>query len=110
MKIHFYLVFSGRKKYTYWDDGPIRVTKKKPSVGNHEVAVEMNMDIPDALFEKPILTFHATLPDISGSLQITAQIQQDIADIIQKQTGLTVEIKALEPTPGSVDQTDSNPE
>jgi hypothetical protein len=97
MNIELYLVVSARKRYTYWEPGATRVTKKKPSLASNEVAIHVNLDIPTALFEKPVLTFTATLPNVSGSFDLTPKVQANIADYIRQQTGMTVEIKAPEP-------------
>ena len=102
MNIELYLVVSAHKRYNYWKEGSIRATKKKPALKSNEVAIHVKLDIPTSLFEKPVLTFTAALPDVSNNFNLTAEVQENIADYIRQQIGMTVEIKAPEPDPEPV--------
>ena len=57
MKTSCYLIISG-KESPYGgriNPGPIRLTKNKPSTKGNEVAIKVNIDLPDALFTKPAM-------------------------------------------------------
>lgn len=97
MKASFYVVIEGAKRRN-WDApelGTISVRKTKPKTGANEVSVLIDLDIPDALFEQPTLHVKASLPNLecSGNL-ITAEVAENIAEVIRERTGLAVTITA----------------
>lgn len=103
MKANFYLIIEGKRKSNYANDrrlGTIRVSKGKPSTGADEIALSLNLDIPDALFAKPTLEASIKVPDKGqhGPV-ITAEVCENIAAIIKEQTGITLNIRAPEAAP-----------
>lgn len=100
MKGVAYLVVQG-KKYQHVNRertlGSIKITKNKPSTNSDEIAVRLDLEIPDSLFEKPSLQVGISVPDlVKAGSEITADVQANIADIIKRETGLTVSITAVE--------------
>lgn len=99
MKAQFYLIIQGfkRRNYDSPELGTVMVRKNKPNVGRDEVAVFMDLDIPDALFDKPTLEVKAEIPEAAGiGPKITTEVTDNIAEIIREQTGLNVHISAGE--------------
>lgn len=98
MKAIFYLVIQGKKDPRYPHSpralGDIQVRKKKPATKANEIAVRLELDIPDALFEKPTLQVRAMVPEGDHGPEISTDVQQDIADVIRERTGLQVSITA----------------
>jgi len=99
MKVTCYLVIQGKKaRYQSWREaGNIKVTKKKPSTAGDEIAVRLQLEIPDSLFEKPSLNVNLKIPDsVQVGGEITPEMTDNIAEIIQAQTGLSVTVSAAE--------------
>ncbi len=100
MKAVFFLVIQGRKLHNFSNHrelGEVAVRKRKPSTNADEIAVRMELDIPDSLFEKPTLQINASVPDDgSHGPEITTDVADNIAQIIREQTGINVRIEAAE--------------
>lgn len=71
----------------------VRVAKNKPSTAANEVAIKVNLDLPLSLFQKPQLTASIVIPEESAPLEISAEIQENIAKAIKEQSGLDVVIR-----------------
>lgn len=101
MKLKCYLVVQGRKpeyglnREIKREAGAIRLTKKKPSTASDEIAVCLDIEIPDNLFIKPTLHASVSVPDgpPHGGI-ITADVADNIAAIIHQQTGFSVSVTA----------------
>lgn len=103
MKVICYLVVQGKKpKYGHDRDnkreaGALRLTKTKPAVQSDEIAIRLEVEIPDSLFFKPTLMVSAALPENSKlENNISADVADNIAEIIREQTGLKVVINSAE--------------
>ena len=67
-----YLIIAGINKgsetYPIWQLGGFHVRKTKPDLSRNEVAVKLEMELPVALFEKPLLkagiTIDGDVPEI----------------------------------------------
>jgi len=71
-KVSGYLVVS--KKQKQWGVS-CRFTSKKPSLGPNEIAVNLEMEIPDDLFIRPQLKFSIKiLKEASLQREITAEV------------------------------------
>ena len=87
----FYLVVS-RKTRGVGLQG--RLTARTPALARNELALELNIRIPRALFEKPALQASITVPNDApvGSQVITAEMADNVADLLRQQTGLHVSV------------------
>lgn len=101
MKVKCYLVVQGRPpKYgpdreTRRDAGSLKITKTRPSTDRDEIAIALDLDIPDSLFIKPVLQASISVPEGSPhGGTITADIANNIAEVIQQQTGFSVRVSA----------------
>ncbi len=89
MKVPFYLIVSS--------SGAIRVNKKAPTLGWKEVSIGMNLDIPDEIFERPILQASISIPkDAVSQSPINADVQENVSKAIEQATGLKFSIKVEE--------------
>lgn len=80
-----------------WEGRPsVRLTAKKPSVAPHEVAVKVEIDLPDHLFQRPALTARVTVPEGTSAPEISVDMQQAITDLIRDNLGLQLTITAPE--------------
>lgn len=91
-----YLIVGQRfNEYGQWVGRPsVRVTAKKPSVARHEVAVKVEIELPDHLFQRPALTARVTVPAGASAPEISVDMQQAIADLIRDNLGLNLTITA----------------
>jgi hypothetical protein len=86
--------------FTTWgsvDGKPsVRVAKNKPACQPHEVAVFIELDLPASLFKRPSLSATITVPEAAAPFVITPEVQQNIAQVVQEQLGITMSITAPE--------------
>lgn len=101
MRLKCYLVVQGRKpKYglnreAEREPGALRITKNRPDTAKDEIAVCLDMEIPDSLFTKPVLQARVSVPEGANyGGEIQAGVADNIAEIIRQQTGFSVHISA----------------
>ena len=74
----------------------IRVVKSQPALDFNEIAVKLNIEIPDELFSKPRLEATINVPkDAVSAPVIEAEVIDNIQDIIKKNTGLEVRLNLV---------------
>lgn len=97
MNLMCYLVVQGVETYrgsVRRKPGTIKVAKRKPSTAADEIAIRLEVEIPDGLFQKPTLEAKITVPNgIHGPI-ITTEVADNITDIIRRETGLTIRLSA----------------
>lgn len=81
MKTNAWLIF---KKV-----GTMEVRKQKPRLEWNELAMQVNVEIPDALFDRPTLEAHITVQDIPNTAN-DAQVIVNTAELIEQQTGAKI--------------------
>ncbi|MEL6363891.1 MAG: hypothetical protein AAFR11_03500 [Pseudomonadota bacterium] len=97
MKTEVWLKVEGKKsKYGAGaEPGAISSYKKKPATGAGEIAIKIDLDLPDALFLKPTLTARVEVPDDHPiSTEVDATVKDNLAAILEEQLGLRVHISA----------------
>jgi hypothetical protein len=63
-----------------------------------EIAILLNLEIPDALFTKPKLIAEIKVPEKAVSQeQITAEVTDNIEEAIKSVTGLEMRVSIVEP-------------
>lgn len=99
MNVNCYLVVQGKRpRYATGEPGrrepgQIRITKTRPNTAADEIAVKLDIEIPDSLFIKPTLEARVTVPEGAGyGPAITTEVADNLADVIRQQTGLTVRL------------------
>ena len=82
-----------RQNHRSYGPGAMRLTSKKPGLKAGEIAVQLSLSVPAALFTKPTLKLVAEIPDDSTiAAEIPAHVQTNIAELVREQTGLLLEI------------------
>lgn len=90
MNVKFHLVINSR--------GSVRTCKNKPDTRADEIAVAVNMNVPNELFKKPVIEAKIEIPkDAVASRTIEADTQQAIKESIESISGLTVELAIKNP-------------
>lgn len=99
MNLVCYLVVQGMETYRGSDSrkpGTIKIAKKKPATAADEIAIRLEVDIPDGLFQKPTLEAKISVPEGLHGPVITTEVADNIADLIRREMGLTVLLSADE--------------
>lgn len=78
--------------------GQTRMTQTSPNLGGSEIAVYLNIEIPDAFFTRPKLEAKITVP--SGALpssSVTATVASDLEKLVKETMGLDLVVSVVEP-------------
>lgn len=95
MKIKRYLVVGWRPR----SKPSTRLTVQPPALESHEVAVQLNLEVPEELFRKPRLEASITIPaEGITPPPINAEVIDNIREIISKEIGVDLSVALVEPT------------
>lgn len=73
------------------------MSKGSPALASDEVAVKVTLELPDALFERSALEAKIVVPKEAVSQPvITADVVDNVQDIIKKNTGFDVKLEIVE--------------
>lgn len=90
MNVEFYLVVNER--------GSVRTVKNKPGLDWNEVAIKLDLKLPDALFEKPHLSASINVGDDAvNTPNIEADVVSNIEQSILEHTGVEVKLSIVNP-------------
>lgn len=88
MEVQFYLVVN--------KSGTVKTYKNKPGLNWDEISMRMNLTLPDALFQKPLLEATVIIPESAAMPQtIDAEVAANARDAIEMATGLEVQLKIV---------------
>jgi hypothetical protein len=83
--------------YGYSGRVSCRITKGKPSLAMDEVAIHLNLELPNSLFSKPLIEGKIVVDEKAVTpTQLSPEILITTAQEIEKQTGMKVELKVIE--------------
>jgi len=77
----------------------IRVTKSKPDCSSTEVAVRISLKLPENLFVRPTLQAKIVVPEGQSQFEITPDVEEGIARVVQEQLGITMRVTAGDSQP-----------
>ena len=86
-----------KKWLTINQKGSARITKGKPSLDWDEVAIQLDIELPDALFNKPRLEAKLTVPDeaaVAGTIK--SVVADNVQEAIEQATGLTFSVAVVQ--------------
>lgn len=97
--VTFYIVVHAELTDRDWIKGKptVRVTKGRPALAKDEVPVQMTVSLPKALFKRPQITASVTVPDDLAPAEISADVQDNIAQAIREHVGMDVRITVDSP-------------
>lgn len=76
--------------------GGLKLRKSKGSMTMDEVAVRLQLDIPDELFKRPHLEARIRVdPELIMPNQIDPELIINTADLIEKQTGAKIDFRII---------------
>lgn len=91
----FYLAVSKAKRG--FRDLTARLTNKVPSLASGEVAIKVNVSVPEALFTRPMLQASIKVPEDAVSKPvINAVVLDNIKETLNQQFGLDVRVSLVE--------------
>jgi hypothetical protein len=96
MQISQYLIV---RKYgnPSWPKFSSRLTAGSPALSSNEIAVKLNLILPDAIFDKPAFEAKVVVPDEAVSKPvITADVIDNVEEIIKQNTGFEVKLEIVE--------------
>ena len=74
-----------------------RMTVGSPALDANEVAVKVSIELPDEIFDKPSFEAKVTVPQEAVSKPvITADVIDNVQDIIKQNTGFEVKLQIVE--------------
>lgn len=95
MKVNGFLKIRATKSGGKWRQNGLTITKNRPGTDSDEIAIKLEMDIPDAIFERPQLTAYIVVPEEDvGKPVIDSQVQDNIAEVLSESLGVKVHITA----------------
>jgi hypothetical protein len=110
MNATFYLTITKHKNRASFAAPGLKLTLKKPgSLNGNQIAVKVNLELPNALFEKPEILVNLKVPGNTpvGNMQtITATVQENIAELISSQLGTKVHVTVAEIDSDAADKLD----
>lgn len=94
IEVTFYAVVHASIDDRNWLKGKptVRATAKKPALAKDEVPVQVTLSLPKALFRRPQITASIRVPDDLAPAEISADVQDNIAQAIRNQLGFDVRI------------------
>jgi len=93
MQMTRYLVVGYKK----WGKGNAKLSAKSPSLKAHEIAIKLNLNIPDDLFLKPALEADIIIPKesvVAG--KIDTEIIEDIKKTVEEGLGIHMHVSLLQ--------------
>ena len=88
MRTNFFLVVNNR--------GSVKVKSRAFSLGFNEISINVNLDLPDALFKKPTLQCKVQVPDSAvNNPEIEMKVVDNIADAIRAATGFEAQVSLI---------------
>jgi hypothetical protein len=95
MNVEAYLIIGAGKHGLYYQATGLRVTRKRPDTKSNEIAIRLDLEIPDMLFQKPQLQAKFAIPEDSVSQPvISAAVMDNIAETLSQQLGIKVHVTA----------------
>ena len=80
------------------DNGAIRAVKSYRELQLNEIAVQVNLEVPDQLFRKPVVSADIVVPeDAVQTPEISAEVTENIKEAIETATGVEVKISIPDP-------------
>lgn len=88
MKVHKWLTINSRRS--------ARLTQSKPNLTSDEIAIKLDINVPDELFRKPRLEAKIDIPkEAAGPDKITSEVVENVKEAIESATGLTFSINVI---------------
>lgn len=75
-----------------------RYASRTPALSKDEIAIKLNISVPDALFTRPQLQASVVIPEDAVTKPVLdAQVLDNVREVIEQQTGMDVRVSLVEP-------------
>lgn len=79
-------------------NGSTRVTKQQPSIEWDEVFMLLDMEVPDKLWDRPLLQASIKIDEKAAQPTIiSAEVVSDVEKIIEERTGFEIKLTIVNP-------------
>lgn len=92
MNTSVWIRINGKKMYGKWGSGLVQAFKSKPATSATQLAIRVDLEIPDSFFELPELKATIKVPESTGRDTIYAEVKKSISDTLTKQMGIKVHL------------------
>ena len=90
MIVQKYLIITSR--------GNISIREREPRLGANEIALRVALEVPDAIFRRPILRADLKVPrEAVPGVAITPEIATNVEQLIKQATGLEMVVSIVAP-------------
>jgi hypothetical protein len=77
--------------------GNVTIREREPRLAGNEIALRIQLDVPDKLFERPVLMASMKVPsEAVPKAQITTAVTDNVERIIKETTGLEMHVTVVE--------------
>lgn len=76
-------------------NGVVKVRKSKPGLSWNEIAMQLNIEIPDELFKRPTIEATLQVKDIPNTGYIVPDVVLQTKELIEQQTGAKIDFKVV---------------
>lgn len=82
-----------RKFLCVKSNGSVRITANKPSLATDEIAIQLNLDIPNQMFVKPTLVADISVDEeLAGQQLISTEVVDNAKQLISDTLGLELRV------------------
>lgn len=92
MQVEVWLKIEARKRYQRWQTGAIHAFKTKPTTSDSEIAIKINIEIPDEVFEEPVYEAKLVIPKVTRKMPESSEVMKRVGDELSKQFGFKVRL------------------
>ena len=93
----YLLIRGGQDRLGFTHLSGFKAYHRKPNVESDEVAIQLKIKLPSALFEKPLLAASINVDGDVPVMEIEPETVHTIENLIRSQTGLDVQLSVVEP-------------
>ncbi len=98
MKIDKYIVVSATP--SRWGSSflpKLKMVERKPTLEGNEVALRLNIELPDALFKRPTLEATFKIDErMAPKVEITQEVVSNIENLIKENIGMNIHVQLVE--------------
>ena len=88
MIVEFYLVVS--------KNGAVRTVKSRPNLSWDEIAIKQNLELPNAIFQRPMLEATVKIPNEAALPEaIPADVVENVKEAIEQAAGIEVRLRVV---------------
>jgi hypothetical protein len=76
-------------------NGIVKIRKSKPGLSWNEIAMQLNIEIPNELFQRPTIEATLHVKDIPNTGYIVPEVVIQTKELIEQQTGAKIDFKVI---------------